>query len=105
MKIYIHYNNRYNALTVPHYSWVGEHCAHGETEILELNTPKNSLFLCNRNALVRNLEQNSHSYQDEYDKKLIIILIVIRTIICMDEKPNKNNMDSHSYKVVHDKNL
>ena len=29
-------------LTAPHYSRVGESCADGETEILELDTPKNS---------------------------------------------------------------
>ena len=38
----IHYNNSYNALTAPRYSRVGEHCAHDETETLELHTPKNS---------------------------------------------------------------
>ena len=46
---------------------VGEHCTHGETEIFELNTPKNSLFLFNRNALERNREETSHSYKDVHD--------------------------------------
>ena len=64
----MHYNNSYNALTAPHYSHAGEHCAHGETETLELNTPKNSLFLFYRNALEINWEQNSHSYKDVHDE-------------------------------------
>ena len=66
-------------LTAPRYSRVGEHCAHGETETLELNRPKNSLFLFNRNALERNWEQNSHSYKDVHDEKPKRIWIVIRT--------------------------
>ena len=40
----IHHNNSYNALTTPRYSRVREHCADGETETLEPNTPKNSLL-------------------------------------------------------------
>ena len=38
----MHYINNYYVLTAPHYSRVGERCADGETETLELNTPKNS---------------------------------------------------------------
>ena len=68
MKTYIYYKDSYNALTAPRYSRVREHCAHGETETLELKTPKNSLFLFNRNELERNWEQNSHSYKYVHDK-------------------------------------
>ena len=53
----MHYNIIYNVLTAPHYSSVGEQCPHSETKTLELNTPKNSLFLFNRNPLERNWEQ------------------------------------------------
>ena len=90
-------------LTAPHYLPVGEHCTHGETETLDLNTPKNSLFLFNKNAL-----------------KEIGNKIVIRAKLCMtkthknmdshlyknvhDENPYKNNMNSHSYIDVHDEN-
>ena len=89
-------------LNAPRYLCVGERCAHGETETFELNTPKNSLFPFNRNALERNCEQivirtkmymaktqnnmDSHSYRNVHD-----------------ENPYKNNMDSHSYKNMHDK--
>ena len=66
LKTYIHYNNSFNALTAPRYSRIGQHCANGKTETLELNTPKNSLFPFNRNALERTWEQ-----------------IVIRTEMCM----------------------
>ena len=44
LKTYIHNDIVYNSLTAPRYSRVGEHCAHGETETVELNTPKNSLL-------------------------------------------------------------
>ena len=74
-------------VTAPHYLRVGENCAHGETQTLELNTPKNSLFTFNRDALERNWEQNSHSYNDVHE-----------------ENPYRNNMDSHLYKDVHGKN-
>ena len=56
-------------LTAPRYSRVGEHYAHGETETLEINTPKNSLLPFNRNALEINWEQNFHSYKDVHDEK------------------------------------
>ena len=65
---YIHYNNSYNALNAPHYSRVGERFTHGETVLIELNTPKTSLFPFYRNALEQNWEQNSHSYKDVHDK-------------------------------------
>ena len=78
--------------------------AHGETETLDLKTPKNSLFPFNRNALERNWEQNSHSYKDVHDGKPIRIWIVIRTEMCIDENTYNNNMDSHSYRNVHDEN-
>ena len=55
-------------LTAPRYSSVGEHCAHGETKTLELNTPNKSLFMFNKNTLERNWEQNSHSYKDIHDE-------------------------------------
>ena len=64
LKTYIHSKIVYNALTAPRYSSVGEHCAHGENETLDLNMPKNSLFPFDRNALERNRKQNSHSYKD-----------------------------------------
>ena len=79
----------YYALTVPKYSTVGEHCAHGEAETLELNTPRNSLFLFNRNALERNWEQNCHSYKDVHDKKPKRIWIVIHTEMCMTKTNTK----------------
>ena len=55
-------------LTAQRYSRVGEHCAHGETKILDLNTPNKSLFPFNRNTLETNWEQNSHSYKDLHDE-------------------------------------
>ena len=55
----MHYNNSYNALNAPIYSRSGDPCAHDAKETLEVNTPKNSLFLFYRNALERNWEQNS----------------------------------------------
>ena len=65
------------------YSRVEEHYTHGETETLELNTPKNSLFPFYRNALKIN---GSHSYRNEHD-----------------ETHSKIN-GSHSYRNVHDEN-
>ena len=38
--------------------------------------------------------------KNPYKKKWI----VIRTEMCIDKNPYKNNMDSHSYKDVHDEN-
>ena len=61
--------NSHNKLTTSLYSRVGEHCAFGETEIIELNMPKNSLFPFKRNALERTVEQNGHSYKDVHDEK------------------------------------
>ena len=68
LKIYIHYNIVYNSLTAPSFSCVVEHCAHGETEILELKTAKNSLFPFYRNVLEINWDHNSHSYKDVHDE-------------------------------------
>ena len=80
----------------------------------------NSLLQFNRNALERNWEQNSNSYKAVHDENPKRIWIVIRTNMCMtkiyknmdshsyrdvhDKTPYKNNMDSHSYKDVHDEN-
>ena len=50
----IHNNNSYNVLSETRYSRFGKHCAHGETETLVLNKPKNLLFPFNRNVLERN---------------------------------------------------
>ena len=68
VKNYIHYTIVYNSVTAPRYSCVGEHCAHGETETLELKTPKNSLFPFYRNALERNWYQDSHSHRNVHDE-------------------------------------
>ena len=107
-------------LTAPCNSRVGENCVHNEIEILDLNTHKNSLFPFNRNVLERNWENNSNSYKDVHDGKPIRIWIVIRTKMYMTKTHTRimwlvirtkmcmpkthQNMDSHSYKDVHDKN-
>ena len=104
LKIYVNYNNSYNALTAPLYSRDGEHCAHGETKTLELKKPKNSLFLFNRNKLERNWEQNSHSYKDVHDKKKYKNMDSHSRKNVHDENTYNNNMNSHLYKNVNDEN-
>ena len=77
-------------LTAPRYSRVGEHCAHGETETLELKTPKKSLFPFYRNALEINWDQNSHLYRNVHDEKPYTKKwIVIRTEMCMTKTDTK----------------
>ena len=77
-KTSIHYNNGYNALTAPLYSRVGESCAGGETETLELNKPNNlpreerhhgalpHLFIPAKEAITPK-QMDSHLYRDVHD--------------------------------------